>query len=787
MRALDRKLFRDAWHYRSQLAAILAVVTCGIALFVSLRSMNGHLRASRDQFYDRYRFADIFVPIKRAPAAVAREVALLPGVASVSTRVVAEATIDVPGLGEPAVGRFVSIPVPATPSLNDLHVVSGRWPSPGEPDGILASAAFARANGLMPGDSIGAVLHGRWRWLRITGTAVSPEYVYEAGGGNIFPDNRRFGVLWMGHDGLANAFDLSGAFNDLSVTTFAGVREDATIEALDRLLKPYGSFGAYGRGEQYSHVFLDGEIDETQVTSVILPAIFLGVTAFLLHLVLSRLIGTQREQLATLKAYGYTNGAIAMHYLGLAFIPMALGSILGAALGLWLATELAVVYARFFQFPSAAFRPDWGVVAAAIAIGCTAGVAGALSAVVRGTSVPPAEAMRPEAPARFRRGLLERIRPFRRMGPGAQIIARNLERRPGKALLSIVGLSLAGALVVTVLALFDSIDLMKVVQFHDVMREDVTVAFESSRATSALGEMARLPGVLAVEPFRSVPVRLTAGLRYRKIAVLGLPESGRLHRIIGNGGRIYSPPSHGILISSVLARTLGLKQGDRVVIDVLEGTRPTLDVQVAGVTDEFIGSAAYMDFTALNRLVAGGAAASGAFLAIDQRHADALYATLKRMPAVSSVSVREVQLRSFEQTIAESFNISLVIMLLFAIVIAFGIVYNSARVALSERGRELASLRVLGFTRGEVSAMLLGEQAVLIVVSFPLALGLSWVLCWLIAVRFTSDLYEIPVLIERTSFLWGVIAVGVAGVLSAVAVRGRIARLDLVAVLKTRE
>jgi len=787
MRALDRKLFRDAWHYRSQLAAIVAVVTCGIALYVSLRSMNGHLRTSRDGFYERYRFADIFVPIKRAPAAVAREAERLHGVAVVAARIVAEATIDVPGLGEPAVGRFVSIAVPSRPTLNDPHVVRGRWPMADQPDEILASAAFARANRLAPGDSIGAVLHGRWRWLRITGTAVSPEYVYEAGGGNIFPDNRRFGVLWMGYDGLASAFDLAGAFNDLSVAKFASAREDEVIEALDRLLRPYGSFGAYGRGEQYSHVFLEGEIDETQVTSVLLPAIFLGVTAFLLHLVLSRLIGTQREQLATLKAYGYTNAAITTHYLGLAFIPMAIGSILGAALGLWLATELAVVYARFFQFPSAAFTPDWSIVAAAVLIGCGAGIAGSLSAVLRSTALPPAEAMRPEAPARFRRGLLERFRPFHRLGPPAQIIARNLERRPGKALLSIIGLSLAGGLVITVLAMYDAIDFMKDVQFHDVMGEDVTVTFESPRAVSAVTAVARLPGVLVVEPFRSVPVRLKAGTREQLTAILGLEEGGRLHRIIGSDGRRFAPPAHGLLVSSVLARILDVEPGDRIRIDVLEGKRPTVEALIAGVTDEYIGSASYMDFDAANALAEGGAAASGAFLAIDQRLADSLYAELKRIPAVSSVSVRDVQLRSFEQTIAESFNISLLIMLLFAVVIAFGIVYNSARVALSERGRELASLRVLGFTRAEVAAMLLGEQVVLTVLSLPLAGLLAWWLCWLTAVRFASDLFQMPVLIEATSFLWGVIAVGLAAVLSGLAVRGRIDRLDLVAVLKTRE
>jgi putative ABC transport system permease protein len=366
MRALDRKLLRDAWHYRSQLGAIVAVVACGVALFVALRSMNGHLRRSRDAFYEKYRFADLFVPLKRAPMELAVAAAGIPGVSEVASRIVMESTIDVPGLDEPAVGRLVSIPVPRVPTLNEPHLLAGRWPMPDEQDAVLASAAFARANRLRPGDSVGAVLHGRWRWLRITGTAISPEYIYEIGGASIFPDNLRFGVLWMSHDALAGVFDLSGAFNDLSVTLTHDVDEEDVIADLDRLLRPYGGFGAYGRESQVSHAFLDGEIEETQVTSVLLPAIFLGVTAFLLHLVLSRLVGTQREQVATLKAFGYPNTAIAVHYRPGAD-SVVLGSVLGLVVGFWFA-ECWPACTRALPVSLAEFVLDWSVAVIAIAV-----------------------------------------------------------------------------------------------------------------------------------------------------------------------------------------------------------------------------------------------------------------------------------------------------------------------------------------------------------------------------------------------------------------------------------
>ena len=785
MRALDRKLLRDAWHYRSQLGAIVAVVACGVALFVALRSMNGHLRRSRDAFYESYRFADLFVPLKRAPTEVAVAAAAIPGVAEVAARIVMESTIDVPGLEEPAVGRLVSIPVPRVPTLNEPHLLAGRWPMPDEQDAVLASAAFARANQLRPGDSVGAVLHGRWRWLRITGTAISPEYVYEIGGASIFPDNRRFGVLWMSHDALAGVFDLAGAFNDLSVTLTHEVDQEEVIADLDRLLRPYGSFGAYGRESQVSHTFLDGEIEETQITSVLLPAIFLGVTAFLLHLVLSRLVGTQREQVATLKAFGYSNTPVAVHYLGLALIPVVLGSLLGLVIGFWFAEMLAGVYARFFQFPSAEFVMDWSVAAVAIVVGAAAGLVGALSAVVRTTALPPAEAMRPDAPPRFRGGILERLRPFRQLGPASQIIMRNLERRPGKATMSVVGLALAGGLVVTVMAMFDAVDLIKDVQFHDVMREDVMVTYEVPRTSAAAAEVRRLPGVLFAESFRAVPVRFRAGSREHRTAIFGVDADAQMREVRDEGGRPLPPPTHGVLLSAVLARVLDVSPGDRVRVEVLEGERKTGELLIAGVTNEMVGTAAWMETAALDRFA--GAATSGAFLAVDPRRTEDLYAALKHLPAVSSVAVREVQLRSFEQTISESFNISLATMLGFAVVIAFGIVYNSARVALSERGRELASLRVLGFTEREVATMLLGEQVVLAVVSLPAAFLVAWSLCWLVAVRFESELYRIPILIEGTSYLFGVAIIAVASVLSALAIRGRIGRLDLVEVLKTRE
>ncbi len=786
MTALDRKLRRDLWHLRGPFAAVALVVASGIALFVSMRSMHGYLAGAQRSTYESGRFAQVFAHCERAPRTAAVRIAEIPGVTVVSTRVVADVLLDVPGLAEPATGRLVSIPVPRAPSLNQVHLRSGRYPEAGRRDEALASDAFARANGLAVGDTVGAVLHGRWLRLRIVGTASSPEYVYEIGAGQIFPDNRRFGVLWLDEKPLAAAFDLTGSWNDVSLTLAPEALLPEVIARLDRILVPYGGLGAYGREDQLSHRFFSDEIAETQVTSLLLPAIFLAVTAFLLHLVMGRLIGTEREQIAVLKAFGYGSGAIARHYLQLALVPSLAGAAMGTAAGLWLAERLADVYARFFALPKTPFVPQAEVIAWGIAAAAGAAVLGALDAVRRAAALAPAEAMRPETPARFRPGPVERLVPVRWLPPAARSILRHLERRPGKALLSAVGLALSVAIVLVGIFMFDAVGVIKELQFELVQREDVTVSFRTPLA-GAPRELLRMPGVLRVEPYRAIAVRLRHGSREKRTALLGLPAEGALRRIVDRRRRSFRPPPDGLLLTSELARRLGVEPGDGVAVEVLEGRRPVREMLVAGEVDELVGVAAYLDLDAARRLMGEGDLASGAFLSIDPRAEKDLYARLKRLPGVVGVGARRAALASFEKTLAESFRISISSLLAFACVIAFGMVYNGARIALSERGRELASLRVLGFSRREVAALLLGEQRTLTLLGIPLGFAVGIGLCALIVWRFRTELFRLPLVISPGSLLGSAAVVVGAALLSALAVRRRLDRIDLISVLKTRE
>ncbi len=789
MKALTRKLQRDTWHYRSQVAAIAVVMTCGVALFVALRSMHGYLRDRQASYYADYHFAEVFAQVKRAPLAVATVLRAIPGVEAVETRVVSSAVLDVPGLPEPGNGWLVSIPEHPRAMLNGILLQSGRYPTAGRADEVLVSAAFARANHLRLGDALGAILRGRWETLRLVGTALSPEFIYEIppGGAALFPDNRRFGVIWMLERGLASAFDMTGAFNDVALTLAPAAPAADVIARVDRVLAPYGGLGAYERKDQVSDQFVSSEIAETEVTSILLPSIFLGVTAFLLHLVLSRLVATEREQIAVLKAFGYTNGVIARHYLGFALVPVSFGTVAGGALGIWLASEFARIYARFYQFPDVSYHPDVSVLAMAVAASGGAAVIGALGAVRGALALPPAEAMKPETPASFRPGLLDRAGLPGRVPLVARSIVRSLQRRPARALLAVLGLSLAVALTLSGRFMFDALEFMRRLEFYDVWRQDLSVGFERQLAPAVRWELGRLPGVYHVELNRDVPVRLRNGTAIERTALQGFEEGAWLRRILGPDREAMAAPAGGLLLSTILARRLHVGPGDTLSVEVLLGRRQLLRLPVAGIVEELLGLSAYMRFDALHRALGESPTATGALLSIDAESRTAVNQRLKRIPALHNAVWMEVVRKGFEQTIAESFRISITSILLFAIIIASGVVYNAARVSLAERGRELASLRVLGFTRGEVAAMLLGEQAVLTVAAFPIGLAVGQFLCWLVSTRHVSDVFRIPLIVTGRSqaFAVGVVFLAAAG--SGIVIWRRIGRLDLVAVLKTRE
>jgi putative ABC transport system permease protein len=787
MRALDRKLWRDLLGLRLQVLAIALVIVGGVAMFVMSLSTLDSLFQTRERYYRDHGFADVFAGLKRAPLSLAGRLAAIPGVDRVETRVVAYVSVDIEGFADPVSAHLISLPDDSTGELNRIYLRKGRLLAPGRADEVLLSEEFARAHRLEPGDTLRATINGRSKRLTVVGHALSPEYIYQIAPGAVFPDYQRYGVMWMTREPLATAYGMDGAFNDLALKLVRGAAAQPVIEQVDALLARYGGAGAVAREHQLSHRFLTEELKQQKTIATVFPLIFFAVAAFLLNVVLSRMISLEREQIAVLKAFGYSRLAIGWHYSKLVLVIVAVGVAGGLALGVWMGRAVSDIYQNFYSFPYMHYVLEARVVVAAIGIAAAVGIAGTLFSVHRAARLPPAQAMRAEPPARFRATLVERLGLQRWLAQPARIILRQIGRRPVRALLGILGIAMACGVMMIGDFQESAIDRMIEVQYGLSQREHLLATYVEPASRSSLYSLRSLPGVLHAEGFRLVPARLRHGHRSYRTAVQGIEPDSSLLRLLDEDLRPIELPPQGIVLTDYLAGVLGVRPGDTLRLEVLERDRPTVEVPVAGVSKQYMGVYAYMQRAALNRLLSENAVVSGALLRIDESQRAAVHSELKGMPRIAGVVERQAAIRAFYATLAESVLFFTLIATLLGASIAFGVVYNSLRIALSERSRELASLRVLGFTRGEVAQILLGELGLLTLLAIPLGFVVGYGLCAYLAFRFDTDLYRIPLVLGSAVYAFAALVVMASFVLSSAMIWRNLARLDMVAVLKSKE
>jgi putative ABC transport system permease protein len=789
VKALDRKLLRDLRLMWSQALTIALVVASGIGGFITTLSAVDSLALARDRFYASGRFADVFASVKRAPTALADTLRATPGVADAQTTIEQIVRIEIEGVADPIIGQLIGIDPRAPPRMNRITLRSGRaLEDVRQSDNAipaLVSAAFADKRGLTPGSRVGALINGKRRTLTVAGIALSPEFIFAGLMG--MPDLRGFGVFWVPRDALAAAYDMDGAFNRLAVKLAPGASERAVIDRLSAQLAPYGGREAHGREDQPSHAMLSNEIKEQHVLGTVLPSIFLGVAAFLLNVVVSRLVATQREQIAALKALGYPNRSIAVHYLKLVLVIVGVGLVLGVMLGDRLGTMFTGLYAEFFYFPSFEHRIEPWLLMVSIGITVATAVLGTLNAIMLTVKLAPAEAMRPAAPGHYRRTLVERLG-ITRIGPALRMILRNMERRKLRTALSISGVAASVAIVVMGNFFRDAIDYIVDSQFNVSMRSDVILWLSEAVDNIGRNDVARLPGVTAVESGRDVAVRFVNGHLSERGSIRGHTRHAGLTRIIDFDNREASRlDDDGLVMTDRLAAKLGLRVGDRVLIEVLEGRQRTVQAPLTATAREMMGLNAYMERRALNRLLREGDHATWFAAAIERGRETALLNASKQLPRVVGVFSKATLLRNMQEVSARNVRIMSTVLTLFATVIAIGVVYNNARIALAERTWELASLRVLGFTRAEVSGLLLGEMAIGIAIALPLGMALGYGLVHLVVELLKSDQFFFPVVIRPPTYAWAGLAVLASGMASALVVRRRIDQLDMVAALKTRE
>jgi putative ABC transport system permease protein len=787
VRALDRKLWRDLRRMSGQALTIALVVACGVASYVTLRSAYASLLSARDTYYVSQRFADLWVHVKRAPESLLGRIEAIPGVATAETRLVETVMVPIEGLSETATARLVSLPETGEPRLNAPFLRTGRFAEPGRPDEAVVLESFALAHHLSPGSILPVVINGVERRVHVTGLAMSPEYVVALGNGEFAPDDQRFGVLWMNRAAIAPAFQLEGAFDDVTVTLQPGASSRGVADDLERLLAPYGSLGIVPRDRQLSNYFITGELQQLESYATIAPFIFLSVAAFLVNVVLSRLVHLQRSQIATLKALGYRKTEIGLHYLALVLVIVATGAAVGGLGGAYLGHGMLGLYARYYKFPSMPLTVDARIVATSVLVSVGTAVVGALVVVYRVARLPPAEAMQPEAPPTYRATLLERIGVGRLFSGSGRMVFRELVRRPGRLSLSCLGIAAGIAVVISGRFMSDALEVIIDLQFQGAQRDDVSVAFVRPVDGAAVRELGHLPGVLVAETQRTVPVRLRHGRLFHETAIIARETDADLGRVVEWPFAVAKLPSSGLLLTDVLARKLGITAGDSVSVEVLEGDRRVRDVVVTGLLKEPFGLSAHMNLQLLHGLLGEGDVASAALLSVDPKFEDNLGRRLKGVPLVASVRRRKDTISLFRRQTGESMNVTTLILTLFGCAIAVGVVYNNARIALSMRSRDLASLRVLGFTRREISTVLLGELAAYLLLSVPLGIALGRGLVTLMMSSMDPEMCRMPIVVTGRTHAFSVAVTLAAGLASGLVVRRKLDELDLVAVLKARE
>ncbi|MCC5882783.1 MAG: FtsX-like permease family protein, partial [Halomonas sp.] len=777
----------DLWRLKGQALAIAMVIASGVMTLILAVTTLESLSGARDRFYTSHHFAEVFAEVKRAPLGLVSQLQQLEGVNLVEPRIRASVRLSLPTVTDPIRGQLLSLPDGRQPLLNQLHLLAGSLPEAGRDDQVVVSDAFAEAHGLAPGDQLEAIVNGRHTPLTLAGIALNPEFLYQVAPTDLMPDYRRYAVLWMNQRALSRAYGMEGAFNSLTLTLQAGASEAEVIDAIDLALERYGAIGAQTRHDQQSHRFIEEELNQQRITATVLPAIFLTVSAFLLHVVMGRIIQTQREQLAVLKAFGYRNVELARHYGLLALMIVLLGWSLGALLGVWAASGLAGVYREYFRFPEMRFGvPLWALT---LSLGATlfAALVGTWHAVWRAVDRPPAAAMRPPAPHRFRRSWLETLVPAAWIGNEGRIVLRNLARHPAKAGFSVMGIALSAGLLMIGAYQLAAVDKMIDQQYRQVLQMDMELIFNETTPARAAGELRHLPGVLAVETWRRVSVNLIHEHRQYRTSLMGMQTVPGLRQVLDGHGQPQRLPESGVMLTRHLAETLSLKPGDEIEIAVMEGRRHRFSLPLTAVVDEPLGVGAYLDRDTLNALLHEGPMVSGAWLLVDPARTVDLHAALWELPGVASIGMLTEAEQGIREYMDETLLMVAVIFVAIASSIAFGVVYNNARIAFAERARELATLQVLGYTRAEVARILLGEIALLTIMAIPLGWAIGIFFSHMLHQAFSHDLFRLPLVFTPQTF--GIAAGGVltASLLVGILVYRRLGRLDKIRVLKAVE
>jgi putative ABC transport system permease protein len=766
MKSLDRKLLRDLWRFRASAFGICIVLAVATWTFVLANGAYHSLDATREAYYKRNNFADVFVNFTRAPRSILDDVRAIDGVGTVEGSIRQYATLDMPNQAIPVRALFNALGDRGFNRLNKLTLRSGRMPRAGYASEVVVDQNFASANDLGPGDTVDSIIYGRKFRLDIVGIGSSPEFIFTLGPGDFLPDEERFGVFWMNAKALESATDRIGAINAISVALSKGAPEADVLRKIDSLTEKYGGTGAYGRKYHLSHAFLSNELKQLESLTAVIPPVFLFVAAFLVYVVLGRLVRTERVQIGLLKALGYSDWSIGLHYLKFAMLISVVGTAIGAVVGFVVGRHVTSLYAQLYSFPFLEYRLPIAVFLQSLLLASLSAALGAISGVRLAIRLEPARAMAPPPPPVYEAGPAENLGRRLRLSPVGYMILRHLLRWPMRSAMTSIGVALSIGLTFATLQFVDSARTMIASSFAREQRQDITIMFNEPNNQNAVQEVANIPGVLLAEPSRRSLVKLRHGFREERTIIDGLLADGQLSvRVHRNLGIVPLPP-RGLMISQHTANKLDVRLGDQLEVELMGGNRTKTRMEIAAIVDEFVASRVYASAETMQIITRDDTPADSVLARIDQGQRETIYKKLKGMPRVMGVVEKNASIQKFEELIDQNIMTLIRVFVVFASAVSAGVVYNSARIIHAERAQEFAILRVLGYERRQVAMILIGELATLVAIAVPLGCVIGTYLGRFMTSMISSDLFRLPFAPTRSTYGSAVVICLIATMLS---------------------
>lgn len=792
MSILNRKLLRDLSAARGLLIAIISIMMLGTGLLVGMQSTFYNMQAAKDRYYRECRMADFWIDLKKAPLAELDVLHDIPGIRNWQDRIQFPVTVDVQLRVRPLNGMVISMPDLRQPVTNDIVLIRGDYFSDrGEPE-VIINDKFAEANRLYPGQKLHLLLNNRREEFLIVGTAISAEFTYLIGPGSLTPDPENFGVFYLPRRQMEELFDFEGAANQVVGHFTPGMEGDrqAVLDLVERRLESSGFISATLLKDFTSNYFVSNEINQLSNMATVLPAMFLVVAALILNVLMTRLARQQRTTIGTLKAIGYSDATIFWHFLKFGAVVGLVAGIFASGLGMLLTWGMLTQYQQFFQFPD--LRNDLFV--QTHLIGWSVSIVCAMLGSVYGARqmllLQPAEAMRPEPPAKGGRVLLERITlVWDQLSPGWRVAIRSMIRHRSRTAIALFAGTVGAGILVSGLMMMEATEYFIRDEFERRNRSDIELTFKDALDRQAWYDLSHLPGVDLVEPQFNLACDFVNGPYKRQGAINGILGDAQLTVPTDKQNRRISIPSVGLVMERRLADHLHISVGDMLEVRPKSGRREPLHVPLAAISDSQFGLSVYSDMQYLCRIRGESFAMSGAQLKINQtEHAQReLYLSLKQMPAMEAISSRLELIKNMRETIIQNQNISIAIIVVFAGTIFFGNVLNASLVNLSERQREVATMGAMGYTRWEIGMLFLRESLVINSVGAVLGLPVGYFLIHLMVQMIDQDLVRFPVVTAPWIWISVVVTALSFTLLAHAVVQWQIHRMNWLDSLKVRE